>query len=376
MNLRVPTPFYRRLPLSLLAMVLSAITLGVVIVGRGEPVRARDGNARASRSPQEQRTIDVYRDINEAVVFITTITLTYDPYEFFMEYQPREGTGSGVVVDARRGIILTNNHVIGDAHRIEVTLADGNNYKASLVGSDPETDIGVIQIVNPPPTLTAVTFGDSSNLEIGQNVLAIGNPFGLTRTLTQGIVSSLDRTVKSPTGSILRGLIQTDAAINPGNSGGPLLDADGRLVGINTAILSQSGDSAGIGFAIPIDGIRKVLPELIRTGKIARPFLGWALVDTNQGPMIFRTQAGGPADKAGLIAIERRATDIFLRGVVRDPNGADLIVTVNDQAVSDRSQVDDLIKQVTPPDQPIRLRVRQGGKRGREREVVVRPLVR
>lgn len=369
-------PLFRRLPVSILMMFISAIVFGVILVGRGESVGARDGNSRASRSAEEQRTIDVYRGVNEAVVFITTITLTYDPFEFFMDYQPREGTGSGVVVDARRGIILTNNHVIGDAHRIEVTLADGNNYKASLVGSDPETDIGVIQIVNPPPTLTAATFGDSANLEIGQRVLAIGNPFGLTRTLTQGIVSSLDRTVKSPTGSILRGLIQTDAAINPGNSGGPLLDADGRLVGINTAILSQSGDSAGIGFAIPIDGIRKVLPELIRTGKIARPFLGWALVDTNQGPMIFRTQAGGPADKAGLVAIERRVADVFLRGVVRDPNGADLIVAVNDQAVADRSQVDDFVKQNTPPDQPIRLRVRRGGKRGREREVVVRPLVR
>jgi S1-C subfamily serine protease len=182
--------------------------------------------------------------------------------------------------------------------------------------------------------------------------------------------------VKSPTGSILRGLIQTDAAINPGNSGGPLLDADGRLIGINTAILSQSGDSAGIGFAIPIDGIRKVLPELIRTGKIARPVMGWALVDTNQGPMVFRTQAGGPADQAGLIAIERRVGTQFLRGVIRDTNGADLIVSVNQQPVTDRGQVEDLIKQNTPADKPIRLIVRQGAKRGQEREVIVRPLVR
>lgn len=365
-----------RLLLSLSAVVLSLLTLFAVIGMRGEPVRARDQLDRASRSAEEQRTIDVYKAVNEAVVFVTTITLEYDPFEFFMEYQPREGTGSGVVVDARRGIILTNNHVIGNAHRIEVTLADGKNYKASLVGSDPETDIGVIQIVDPPANLTAVTFGDSTNLEIGQRVLAIGNPFGLSRTLTQGIVSSLDRTVKSPTGSILRGLIQTDAAINPGNSGGPLLDADGRLIGINTAILSQSGDSAGIGFAIPIDGIRKVLPELIRTGKIARPVMGWALVDTNQGPMVFRTQAGGPADQAGLIAIERRVGTQFLRGVIRDTNGADLIVSVNQQPVTDRGQVEDLIKQNTPADKPIRLLVRQGAKRGQEREVIVRPLVR
>ncbi len=231
--------------LPFIALCFSAVLFIASVILRGEPVRARDSVERASRSGEEQRTIDVYRQVNEAVVFVTTITLEYDPFEFLMEYQPREGTGSGVIVDARRGIILTNNHVIGNAHRIEVTLADGKNYKASLVGTDPETDIGVIQIVDPPPSLTAVTFGDSSNVEIGQRVLAIGNPFGLSRTLTQGIVSSLDRTVKSPSGSILRGLIQTDAAINPGNSGGPLLDSDGRLVGINTAILSQSGDSAG-----------------------------------------------------------------------------------------------------------------------------------
>lgn len=364
------------LVLSLSAFVLSSIILVAALTIRGEPVRARDQIDRASRSADEQRTIEVYKSVNEAVVFVTTITLEYDPFEFFLEYQPREGTGSGVIVDARRGIVLTNNHVIGNAHRIEVTLADGKNYKASLVGSDPETDIGVIQIVDPPPNLTAVTFGDSTNLEIGQRVLAIGNPFGLSRTLTQGIVSSLDRTVKSPTGSILRGLIQTDAAINPGNSGGPLLDADGRLIGINTAILSQSGDSAGIGFAIPIDGIRKVLPELIRTGKIARPVMGWALVDTNQGPMVFRTQAGGPSDQAGLIAIERRVGSQFLRGVIRDTNGADLIVSINEQPVSDKAQAEDLIKQNSPADKPIRLLVRQGGKRGREREVIIRPLVR
>jgi S1-C subfamily serine protease len=364
------------LVLSLSVFVFSVVTLVAALTIRGEPVRARDQIDRASRSADEQRTIDVYKSVNEAVVFVTTITLEYDPFEFFMEYQPREGTGSGVIVDARRGIVLTNNHVIGNAHRIEVTLADGKNYKASLVGSDPETDIGVIQIVAPPPNLSSVTFGDSTALEIGQSVLAIGNPFGLSRTLTQGIVSSLDRTVKSPTGSILRGLIQTDAAINPGNSGGPLLDADGRLIGINTAILSQSGDSAGIGFAIPIDGIRKVLPELIRTGKIARPAMGWALVDTNQGPMVFRTQAGGPSDQAGLVAIERRVGNEFLRGVIRDTNGADLIVSINEQPVSDRAQVEDLIKQNSPADKPIRLIVRQGSKRGREREVIVRPLVR
>jgi putative serine protease PepD len=346
------------------------------VIGRETGVRAGDSHTVAHRTEEEQRTIDVYKRVNEAVVFITTITLSQDPFDIFMEYQPRQGTGSGVIVDAERAIILTNNHVIGDAHRIEITLSDGRNYKARLIGTDPETDIGVVQITNPPSNLTAVTFSDSRTLEVGQHVLAIGNPFGLSSTLTQGIVSSLDRTVKSPTGAMLRGLIQTDAAINPGNSGGPLLDTDGRLIGINTAILSQSGDSAGIGFAIPINGIRRILPELVSKGKIARPYLGWSLVDTTVGPMVMRIQGDGPADRAGLVPIERRVADVFLRGIVREPDTADMIVSVNGRKVSSRDDVEELVKQNEPPEAPITLRVRQGGRSGREREVTIKPILR
>jgi len=225
----------------------------------------------AQRSVEEEQTIQIYKSANESVVFITTITMAIDPLDFFQELRPREGTGSGIIVDASRGIIITNLHVIKDAHRIEIILSDGRSHAARLVGYDEEYDLAVLQLSEPPQGLVDLEFADSARLEIGQRVLAIGNPFGLNRTLTTGIVSSLERTVRSPGGIIMKGLIQTDAAINPGNSGGPLLDMEGRLIGINTAILSQSGDSAGIGFAVPINQIKRVLPELIATGKVLRP---------------------------------------------------------------------------------------------------------
>jgi S1-C subfamily serine protease len=279
-----------------------------------------------------------------------------------------------MVIDGPQGIILTNLHVIQDAQRIEISLADGKNYNARLVGFDREYDIAVLKLTNPPRGLVGLDFTDSSKVEVGQRVLAIGNPFGLGRTLTTGIVSSLDRTVKSPTGTVMKGLIQTDAAINPGNSGGPLLDADGRVVGINTAILSQSGDSAGIGFAVPINQIRRVLPELIATGKVLRPKMGWMLADTNQGPMVRRILGGSPADEAGLQPIERRVDQGFVRGVVRDFDRADLIMKVNGRRVLTADEVDDVVQ--SSEGKPITLTIRRGGQAGRERDVVVTPVLR
>ena len=309
------------------------------------------------------------------MVFITTITLTVDPYDFFMEVQPREGTGSGIIVDAERGIILTNLHVIQDAHRISILLATGESFTARLVGYDREYDIAVLQLHEPPTTLTALTFGDSSKLEVGQRVLAIGNPFGLNRSLTSGIVSSVERTVKSPAGVVMRGLIQTDAAINPGNSGGPLLDLDGRLIGINTAILSQSGDSAGIGFSVPINQIKRVLPELIATGKVLRPKFGWMLVDTTQGPMVRRVVPDGPAAQAGIQPIDRVVGDVFRKGIVSDISGADLIVSVNGVRVLTRDDVEEILAKA-PPNTPVRITLRRGGSEGRERTVDVTPVLR
>jgi putative serine protease PepD len=341
---------------------------------QGTPAKANVDGTLATRTDEEERTIRVYKKASEAVVFITTMSLQADPNDFFMEVQPREGAGSGMVIDGPQGIILTNLHVIQDAQRIEISLADGKNYNARLVGFDREYDIAVLKLTNPPRGLVGLDFTDSSKVEVGQRVLAIGNPFGLGRTLTTGIVSSLDRTVKSPTGTVMKGLIQTDAAINPGNSGGPLLDADGRVVGINTAILSQSGDSAGIGFAVPINQIRRVLPELIATGKVLRPKMGWMLADTNQGPMVRRILGGSPADEAGLQPIERRVDQGFVRGVVRDFDRADLIMKVNGRRVLTADEVDDVVQ--SSEGKPITLTIRRGGQAGRERDVVVTPVLR
>ena len=327
------------------------------------------------RTIEEQQNIDVYKRTSDAVVFISTITLTYDPFDFFQEIQPKEGAGSGIIVDSKAGTILTNLHVIKDAHKIEIFLSNGQNSRARLVGYDESFDIAVLQLVDPPADLVAVGFGDSSRIEVGQRVLAIGNPFGLNRTLTSGIVSSLNRTVRSPVGKLMTGLIQTDAAINPGNSGGALLDMSGKLLGINTAILSNSGDSAGIGFAVPINSVKRVLPELIATGRVLRPEIGWVLVDTNNGPMVRRIIQDGPAAKAGVEPIERPVNNVFVKGYVRDFDRADLIVAVNGRAVDSREQVEQAVAEADV-EQGLRFTMRRGGREGKEREVVIKPALK
>ena len=327
----------------------------------------------ARRTEEEQRIIDIYRKAGSSVVFITTTSLAIDPFDFSGSGQTREGSGSGVIVDENRGIVLTNLHVIADAQKIEIALNDGKNYKAKLLGYDDEFDVAILELINPPAKLYSLPFADSSKLEVGQRVLAIGNPFGLDRTLTTGIISSLNRTVKASATHLMRGLIQTDAASNPGTSGGPLLDTEGRLIGINSAILSQSGDSAGIGFAVPINQIKHILPELIATGKIARPRFGWVIADTTQGPMIRRVQQGSPADEAGLQPIERYIQDVFVRGFVRDFDRADLIIAVQGKEVSSKDQVDEIVQNIRPGDS-VELLVRQGGNRGKLRKIRVTPV--
>lgn len=353
---------------------LLGVLVGLLLasyLGPQQTVSAAPVEERAPRSVEEQETIDIYRRVSDSVVFITTTTLTVDPYDILMEVQPREGTGSGIIIDGARGIIVTNLHVIQDAHKIEISLSNGQNYRAKLVGYDDESDIAVLQIANPPAGLKSLSFGDSAQLEVGQRVLAIGNPFGLNRTLTTGIISSLDRVVKSPGGKYMRGLIQTDASINPGNSGGPLIDMSGRMIGINSAILSQSGDSAGIGFAVPSNLVKRIIPELIATGKVLRPKFGWVLVDTTQGPMVRRLAPGGPADRAGLQPLERRVQDVFLQGYVRDFDRADLILKVNGQPVRTKDQVEDILSKLGASE--VTLSVRQGGLDGRERDVSLKP---
>ena len=218
----------------------------------------------------------------------------------------------------------------------------------------------------------SLAFGDSSKLEIGQRVVAIGNPFGLDRTLTVGVVSSLDRSIRSPAGSLMRGLVQTDAAINPGNSGGPLLDMEGRLIGINSAILSQSGDSAGIGFAVPINAMKRVLPELIATGRVLRADPGWILIDTNQGVMVYQLVRNGPAHRAGIQSVLRRVDSVFAKGFVRDFERADLITEIDGIAVRTRDDVEDRITQ-HERGKELKLTLRRGGASGPARELALTP---
>jgi S1-C subfamily serine protease len=223
----------------------------------------------------EQNNIDIYDHTNKAVVYITTVTMQYT---WFYEAVPQEGTGSGVIID-QQGHVLTNYHVVRGADKISITLADGTEVEGRIAGTDPENDLAVVQFDPHGKALTTIPFGNSSALKVGMKVLAIGNPFGLDRTLTRGVVSGLARPLQTEDGYLIRETIQTDAAINPGNSGGPLLNSHGELIGINSAIKSPSGASAGIGFAIPVNTARRVADELIHYGAVRR---GWIDIDPVQ----------------------------------------------------------------------------------------------
>ena len=328
--------------------------------------------AELSKSSDEQKNIDVYKNAAPGVVYISTVVLTVDPFDMFSHYKQQEGSGSGVIIDSVQGIVLTNLHVIQDAAKISILVKDGQSYSAKLLGFDAEYDLAVLRFKEIPENLVEVPFGDSAKLEVGQNVLAIGNPFGLNKTLTTGIISSLDRTIRRADGDLFKGLIQTDAAINPGNSGGPLLDTSGQLIGLNTAILSQSGDSAGIGFAVPVNKIKKVLPELIATGKILRPYIGWLVSDTNQGPMIRRVQKDSPAEKAGVVPIERFVRQGFLQGFIRNYDEADIIISVNGIPVSNQEEIEDLVIE-SEKNIEFEFVLRKGNRQGPERKVLIKP---
>lgn len=259
----------------------------------------------ADLSLEEQATISVFEKATRSVVFIANTAMQRDPWSFNVLEVP-QGSGTGFVWD-KLGHIVTNFHVVYQADAITVTLSDRNEYKANLVGADPDHDLAVLRIQAPQNALEPVTIGTSQSLRVGQKVLAIGNPFGLDHTLTTGVVSALGRTIRSMSNRTIEGVIQTDAAINPGNSGGPLLDGKGRLIGINTQIISPSGAFAGIGFAVPVDTVSRIVPELIKHGKLIRPGLGVSLVPDAmarrwgvQGLIIGKVGRGSPAERAGL----------------------------------------------------------------------------
>ncbi len=282
---------------------------------------------------EEAINVSVYDRLHRSVVNITTRSIRVD--SFFLTESTAEGTGSGSVID-KTGHILTNWHVIADARNIGVTMFNGETYEASVVGYDPPNDIAIIRIDAPPEVLFPITMGDSSKLKVGMRVLAIGNPFELERTLTTGIISSLNRSLEVQENWTIKSIIQIDASINPGNSGGPLLDLHGRLIGINTAIASRTGQSAGVGFAIPVDLVARVVPELITHGRVYRPEVGIQRVfETEKGLLIERLTPDGPAERAGLrgptLLRQRRGPFVFER---LDRSTADLIIKVDGQEVT------------------------------------------
>lgn len=256
-------------------------------------------------SSEELNNISVYDKVNRSVVNINTTAFRRG--QWFGDPEPQEGSGSGWVIN-KKGHIVTNHHVIVGSDLITVTLSDGDPIPAEVVGSDKQNDIAVLKINTDAENLYPVEFGESSNLRVGQKVLAIGNPFGLERTLTVGIVSSLGRTLRSKAKRLIKDIIQTDAALNQGNSGGPLLDNEGKVIGMNTAIASVSGGNTGVGFAVPINTIKRIIPQLIEFGRAIRGTLGISVFfKTEDGLGVGKVIEGGPAAEAGLqgLRIER-----------------------------------------------------------------------
>ena len=286
--------------------------------------------ARGELTPAETSVTALFEEATPSVVYITSVVLRRDFFRFNVMEIP-SGTGTGFVWDDR-GSIVTNFHVIRDASRAEVTLADGSTWEAKLVGYAREKDLAVLHIDAPRNRLQSIRIGTSSDLKVGQTVLAIGNPFGFDQTLTTGIVSALGREIESTDGVPIRDVIQTDAAINPGNSGGPLLDSAGRLIGVNTAIVSPSGGYAGVGFAIPVDTVNWVVPQLIAHGRVQRPTMGVELASDHiarrsgiEGAVVTKVIEGSSADRAGIRPVYRDR-----RGRVRV---GDVIVAVNEEPI-------------------------------------------
>jgi S1-C subfamily serine protease len=302
---------------------------GAVLNPQAEP---RPVQSRGDLAPDEQATIDVFRDASPSVVYITGIALEYRRSLFSLNlFEIPQGTGSGFIWNDR-GYVVTNYHVIAGANSVEVTLADHSVWEAEFVGGEPDKDLAVLKIEAPSERLRPLPVGKSSDLLVGQRVFAIGNPFGLDQTLTTGVVSALGREIKSLTGRPIRDVIQTDAAINPGNSGGPLLDSAGRLIGVNTQIASPSGANVGIGFAVPVDIVNRVVPQIIRNGKVVRPGLGIHAVPDSvarrldiEGVVVADVVEGSGAEAAGL-----RGTRVTQSGRLRQLG--DVIIKVGEKA--------------------------------------------
>jgi S1-C subfamily serine protease len=362
----------------LLPALLMGVAIGAFIpTGLGKAVGAlrpaaveeRAVAPRGGLDADERANIALFRSASRSVVFITTIVRQMDFWTRNVSEVP-QGTGSGFVWD-EAGHIVTNYHVVQGASRAQVTLGD-TDYDAELVGEARDHDVAVLKIRAPKTNLVPLPIGTSDDLQVGQKVFAIGNPIGLDHTLTTGIVSALGRTIQSVTNRPIEGVIQTDAAINPGNSGGPLLDSAGRLIGMNTAIYSPSGGSAGIGFAVPVDTVSRVVPELIAHGRVIRPRLGVALNDRAsaaiarrtgiEGVLVMEVTEGSPAAAAGLRGTRRGRDGLLVLG--------DIIQEIDGKKVTTENEVfgrlgnyrpgDTITLTVLRDDKPLKLRVTLG----------------
>ena len=329
-------------------------------LGGNEPINHREkgpkgeghedsGTTLIRLTDEELSTIQIFDTASQSVVFITNTGLRRDFWSL-NTFEVPQGSGTGLIWN-NQGHIVTNFHVVYGADSIQVVLSDQVSYDARVIGVDPDHDLAVLQIQAPLKSLIPITVGTSHDLQVGQKVLAIGNPFGLDHTLTTGVVSALGRTIKSLTDRTIEGVIQTDAAINPGNSGGPLLDSSGKLIGINTQILSPSGAFAGVGFAVPIATVSRIVPQLIKFGKVIRAGIGVSLVPDSiakrwgiEGLVIARVEPGSPAEKAGLeSARQTRFGRVHLGDIITKVNGEPVRVFDDLGKIMDRHKAGDRV---------------------------------
>lgn len=358
------------LVIALISGLFAAGTIAVVdrVSNRLQPARAAysesspSGISDPASASDEQNNIEIYRTLSPGVVNVHSTSYARD---FFGFVEPQEGSGSGSVID-QSGNILTNYHVIEGAQKLAVSFGGQKNYAAKVVGGDPDTDLAVIKLIEmPKEPLTIIPLGDSDKLVVGQKVLAIGNPFGMDRTLTTGVISGLQRPIRARNGRPIEGAIQTDASINPGNSGGPLFDSHGRMIGINSQILSPSGASAGVGFAVPVNIAKRIVPELVRSGEIRRPKLGISTRDVetlknqvelpvSDGVLIWQIAPGGPAANAGL------------RGLTQTENGdveiGDVIVGIDNEKVGNTDELYRILNKHSLGDQ-VQVQILRNGRR-------------
>ena len=314
----------------------------------GVPAEPRAVLARGALAEDERNNIEVFKTASVSTVHITTLELARG-FSALDVMQVPKGTGSGFIWDDR-GHVVTNFHVIQGGSGARVTLSDQTTWQAALVGAFPDRDLAVLRIDAPKEKLKAIAVGTSKDLQVGQKVYAIGNPFGLDQTLTTGVISALNREIQSETQRTIHGVIQTDAAINPGNSGGPLLDSAGRLIGINTAIFSPSGAFAGIGFAIPVDEVNRIVPRLIRDGKFVRPVLGIqaappqfsAALGIQKGVAVLGVLPRSPAEAAGIRPFQRGAAGEVIAG--------DVITAIDGKPVANLDELLDALESHRPGD--------------------------